>query len=118
MGKATCTTCEPTIEKLLDTIGRLRPLNDEESDMLEAIIRRQRERDRARHGTVNRCRHVFTPAIDRAILAAITVTQKRSVAEEYGLTMTAIYARRNKLKERGLISKQDHRRTNALECQA
>src|SRR5574343_101081 len=115
MAVQSCPSCEQTITGLLDSIGRLRALTDEESKMLEAIIRRQTERDRLRHGTTNRCRVTFTPKIDRAIMAAVTPSQKRAVAERLGMSYQAVRKRQERLRKT-LTSRADGRGGNAVEC--
>lgn len=79
---------EPLLIELVDRIGKLRALEDDESLLVEAVVKKQRRRTRVR--TYKR----WTPDDDRELLAR--QHRRRGVASyahELGVTETAAWSR-------------------------
>lgn len=82
---------------LLDKIGRLRALDDDESALLERIVRRQCERER-RSGNINRRTVPWTPEADALVLQSASAADIAHIAHITGASRSAVYMRRFRLR--------------------
>lgn len=79
---------EPLLIELVDRIGKLRALDDDESRLVEAVVKKQRRRARVR------TYKSWTPKEDRELLQR--QHRRRGVAsyaQELGVTETAAWSR-------------------------
>jgi len=81
-----CTCAKFTIAELLDRIGTERALHDDESELLEAVIK-----------SLPRQRRNYTPEEDTAILEAPNPLARRAVACYLGINIGALYNHRDRL---------------------
>ncbi|CAB4140361.1 hypothetical protein UFOVP407_49 [uncultured Caudovirales phage] len=89
---------------LLDRLGRVRALKEDESVLLEKTIRLQTERLRHR-GAVQRSYATWTAAMDRKLLAATSPSKRREFAEAHGVSMRAVKERVMRLKRAGATTR-------------
>jgi hypothetical protein len=91
---------EPAILELLARLEKARGLRDDESIVLEKIIKRQVRRDRD-NGEGPRHYAKWTQDMDDQLLAAVTTSQKRVFRDRHKVTKRAMQFRRMVLRERG-----------------
>lgn len=84
---------EPIVLELVGRIERLRALKDDESEMIEGIVRRERRR-------APRVYHTWTPQEDRKLWATRgRTTGVVALAEQMGVTEAAVRSRLRHLRK-------------------
>lgn len=89
----------PALE-LLSRLERARGLYDDESVLLERIIRRQSIRSQ-RKGIPNRRVIRWTVKMDRELARVFNISQRRDFCERWGVTVKDTYNRAHVLRQRG-----------------